>query len=75
MKEESIEALFISDIHLGNSNSQAEKLLSVFKMYNFKKLFIIGDFIDMTSMKSRFYWNQSHSTVIQKVLRYSRKNV
>jgi len=70
-----IKTLFISDIHLGNKNSKADKLLEVFKQYEFENLFIIGDFIDMTAMKRKFYWNQDHSTVIQKVLRLSRHNV
>lgn len=70
-----IKSLFISDTHLGNPNSQADKILDVFKMYEFDNLFIVGDFIDMTYLKRKFYWNQSHSTVIQKVLRYSRKGV
>jgi len=70
-----IKSLFISDIHLGNPNSQPSKLLEVFKQYEFENLFIIGDFIDMTSMKRRFYWHKDHSTVIQKVLRLSRKGV
>ena len=70
-----IKSLFISDIHLGNPNSQPEKLLEVFKNYEFENLFIIGDFIDLTFLKRKFYWNQNHSTVIQKVLRYDRKGV
>lgn len=70
-----IKSLFISDIHLGNPNSQPEKLLEVFKKYEFENLFIIGDFIDLTFLKRRYYWNQYHSTVIQKVLRYDRKGI
>jgi len=70
-----IKTLFISDIHLGNPNSQATKLLDVFKKYEFENLFIVGDFIDMTYLKRKFYWNKDHSTVIQKVLRLSRKGV
>jgi len=65
-----IKTLFVSDIHLGNPNSQTEKLLKVFKDYEFENLIIIGDFIDMTYLKRKFYWDQNHSTVIQKVLRY-----
>ena len=68
-----IKTLFISDIHLGNPNSQADKLLKVLKEYEFENLFIIGDFIDMTYLKGKFYWDQNHSTVIQKILRLSRK--
>lgn len=70
-----IKTLFISDIHLGNKNSQVDKLLEVFKQYEFENLFIIGDFIDMTAIKRKFYWNQDHSTVIQKILKFSRHNI
>jgi UDP-2,3-diacylglucosamine pyrophosphatase LpxH len=70
-----IKSLFISDTHLGNKNCQADKLLEVLKQYEFQNLFIVGDFIDMTSLKRKFYWNQSHSTVIQKVLKLSRHNI
>ncbi len=72
---EKIKTLFISDVHLGSSSSNASKLLQVFKLYEFENLIIIGDFIDMTSLKRRFFWTQDHSTVIQKVLRFSRKEV
>lgn len=72
---EKIKTLFISDVHLGSVNSQASKLLDVFKNYEFEKLIIVGDFIDMTSLKRKFFWTQDHSTVIQKVLRLSRKEV
>ena len=67
--------MFISDIHLGTKKCQAEKLLEVFKNYEFEQLVIVGDFIDLTSLKRKFYWNESHSTVIQKILRFSRKGV
>lgn len=68
-----IRTLFISDIHLGTKKCQADKLLEVIKNYEFEKLIIVGDFIDLTSLKRKFYWHPSHSTVIQKVLRLSRK--
>jgi UDP-2,3-diacylglucosamine pyrophosphatase LpxH len=70
-----LKTLFISDVHLGNRKSNAKALLEVFKEYEFENLIIIGDFIDLTSLKKKFYWTQDHSTVIQKVLRYSRKGV
>lgn len=72
---EKIRTLFISDVHLGTKKCQAEKLLEVFKIYDFDQLIIVGDFIDLTSLKRKFYWTESHSTVIQKILRFSRKGV
>jgi UDP-2,3-diacylglucosamine pyrophosphatase LpxH len=70
-----VKTLFISDIHLGNHKSQAGKLLEVLKNYEYENLVIVGDFIDLTSLKKKFYWNADHSTVIQKVLRSSRKGI
>lgn len=72
---EKINTLFISDVHLGTKKSQAGKLLEVFKKYEFQQLFIVGDFIDLTALKRKFYWHEDHSTVIQKILRMSRKGV
>ena len=73
MKKEKIRTLFISDVHLGTRKSNAIKLLDVFKKYQFEELIIVGDFIDLTALKKKFYWDESHSTVIQKILRLSRK--
>lgn len=70
-----IKTLFISDVHLGNKKSNAKALLEVFKNYEFENLIIVGDFIDLTSLKRKFYWNIDHSTVVQKILKYSRKGV
>jgi len=75
MYMENIKTLFISDVHLGSSKSQPDKLLSVFKKYEPENIVIVGDFIDLTSLKKKFFWNQDHSTVIQKILKFSRKGV
>lgn len=69
-----IKTLFISDVHLGTSKSQPDKLLDVLKKYEFETLIIVGDFIDLTALKNKFYWKPDHSTVIQKILRASRKD-
>ena len=68
-----IKTLFISDVHLGTSKCQADKLLQVLKDYEYEKLIIVGDFIDLTSLKRKFFWKPDHSTIIQKILRSSRK--
>jgi len=68
-----VKTLFISDVHLGTSKCQADKLLNVLRDYDYQELVIVGDFIDLTSLKRKFYWKADHSTVIQKILRASRK--
>ena len=67
-----IEALFISDVHLGARGVEAEKLLEVLKKYEPQYLFMVGDIIDGWLLKKRFYWNQSYTNVIRKILSYSK---
>jgi len=68
-----VEALFISDIHLGSKGCNAEALLNTLKQYQPKQLFIVGDFIDGWLLKKRHYWPQSHTNLIRKILSYSKK--
>jgi UDP-2,3-diacylglucosamine pyrophosphatase LpxH len=37
-----VRTLFISDVHLGTSKCQADKLLDVLKDYEFENLIIVG---------------------------------
>ena len=68
-----IDALFISDVHLGSKGSNAKKCLGVLKMYEPEYLFIVGDFIDGWLLKKRNYWTQDFTNLIRKVLSYSKK--
>lgn len=67
-----INALFISDIHLGSRGSNPKHLLEVLKEYDPEYLFIVGDFIDGWLLKKRHYWNQDFTNVIRKILSYSK---
>jgi UDP-2,3-diacylglucosamine pyrophosphatase LpxH len=68
-----IEALFISDVHLGSRGSNTKQLLEVLKLYEPTYLFIVGDFIDGWLLKKRHYWSQDFSNVIRKLLSLSKK--
>lgn len=67
-----IDALFISDVHLGARGVESEKLLEVLKKYEPEYLFLVGDIIDGWLLKKRFYWKQSYTNVIRKILSYSK---
>lgn len=66
-------SIFVSDIHLGTKFSQADKFLDFMKENESESLYLVGDIIDGWAMKRKFRWEQSHSDVIQKVLRKARK--
>jgi UDP-2,3-diacylglucosamine pyrophosphatase LpxH len=64
---------WISDVHLGSKGSKADALLRFLREYEFEKLYIVGDFIDVWQLRRGIYWPQSHNDVIQKILRAGRK--
>jgi UDP-2,3-diacylglucosamine pyrophosphatase LpxH len=68
-----IEALFISDVHLGSKGCKASDLLETLKQYQPKYLFIVGDFIDGWLLKKRHYWSHEFTDVIRKILSYAKK--
>lgn len=67
-----IQALFISDVHLGSKGSNATELLEVLKKYQPEYLFLVGDIIDGWLLKRKFRWPQSHTNVLRKILSYSK---
>ena len=67
-----IEALFISDVHLGSKGSNAEQVLNVLKQYQPEYLFLVGDIVDGWLLKRKFRWSQSHTNVIRKIMSYSK---
>lgn len=68
-----VDALFISDVHLGSKGSNPTELLHMLKTYQPTKLFIVGDFIDGWLLQRRMHWTQDYTNVIRKILSYSKK--
>lgn len=66
-------AIFLSDIHLGTKDAQTERLLDFLKQHDSEHLYLVGDIVDGWALRKRWCWRQSHSDVIQKVLRKARK--
>ncbi|MFO1090989.1 MAG: UDP-2,3-diacylglucosamine diphosphatase [Hyphomicrobiales bacterium] len=66
-------AIFISDVHLGTRRAQAELLLDFLRVTESDSLYLVGDLIDGWSMQKKWFWEQSHNDVIQKLLRKARK--
>lgn len=64
---------WISDVHLGTRGSKAAALLHFLRTHEFETLYVVGDLIDVWSLKRGIYWPQAHNDVIQKLLRAGRK--
>jgi UDP-2,3-diacylglucosamine pyrophosphatase LpxH len=66
-------AAWISDAHLGTRGCNAAVLLDFLRENDFDTLYIVGDLIDIWSLRRGIYWPQQHNDVIQKILRKARK--
>jgi len=66
-------AAWISDAHLGTRGCNAGALLDFLREHDCETLYIVGDLIDIWSLRRGIYWPQQHNDVIQKILRKSRK--
>ncbi len=60
--------VFISDVHLGFRGCSAELLLDFLHHVEMETLFLVGDIVDVWSMKKSMYWPQSHNNVVRTIL-------
>ncbi|GFE78362.1 UDP-2,3-diacylglucosamine hydrolase [Steroidobacter agaridevorans] len=61
-------SVFISDIHLGFRGCSADYLLDFLHSVECDTLYLVGDIIDMWSLKRSFFWPQEHNNVIRTIL-------
>ncbi|MGD8783798.1 MAG: UDP-2,3-diacylglucosamine diphosphatase [Thioalkalispiraceae bacterium] len=61
-------SIWISDVHLGYKGCKAEFLLDFLRATETEYLYLVGDIIDVWSMKRTMFWPQSHNNVIRTIL-------
>ena len=66
-------SVWISDVHLGTKHARVTELLEFLRVVDCKYLYIVGDLIDGWELKFRWFWRDDYNTLIQKLLRKSRK--
>lgn len=66
-------SIFISDVHLGAKGCQADLLCSFLKTNTSENLFLVGDIIDGWQLKKRWFFPQSHTNVIRRILTSSKR--
>ena len=63
---QSLRSVFISDLHLGSRGCRAARLLDFLNSIEVEQLFLIGDVVDLSSLKRTAYWPASHEAVLSK---------
>jgi len=63
-----LNAVWLSDIHLGYKGCRAEFILDFLEKNPAKVIYLVGDVVDFWSLKRQFIWPQSHQAVLKKLL-------
>jgi UDP-2,3-diacylglucosamine pyrophosphatase LpxH len=74
MTAKTYRSIFISDVHLGTKDSQADRLNNFLKHNTCDTLYLIGDIIDAWKIQqNRWRWKQSHTNVVRRVLGHAKR--
>ena len=63
-----VRSVFISDIHLGTRGCNATALLDFLREVHTENLYLVGDVVDLWSLRKTFYWPQEHNNVVRPIL-------
>ena len=61
-------SIWISDLHLGTAGCKADNICNFLKHYDCEHLYLVGDVIDGWRLNRGWYWPQSHSNVIRRLI-------
>lgn len=63
-----VRAAFISDLHLGARECQAEEIIGFLEAVQMQELYLVGDVVDLWSMRRGIYWPASHQQVLKLIM-------
>jgi UDP-2,3-diacylglucosamine pyrophosphatase LpxH len=63
---------FLSDVHLGCRDCRAGELLAFLDSIEVDYLYLVGDIVDLWSLRKSFYWPQEHNEVLRVILEMAR---
>jgi len=64
----SYRTVWISDLHLGTKGCRADYLLDFLQSMRCETLYLVGDIVDLWSMRRGIYWPQTHNEVVRHIL-------
>lgn len=69
----SYRSVFISDVHLGTQACQAQHLIDFLQSITTKKLYLVGDIVDLLEMKKKAHFPETHRQVMSEIMRMARE--
>lgn len=62
-------SLWLSDVHLGTLSSRADELLDFIRAVSARRIYLVGDIVDLERMKSRPRFPDTHMRVVAELVR------
>lgn len=69
--EASYRTVWLSDIHLGSRACRVSLLIDFLSRVQCEQLYLVGDIIDLKSLRRSFFWPSSHTEVLRLILKKS----
>ncbi len=70
-----VRTLFLSDIHLGYRGCRAEALLAFLDQQQPEAVVLVGDIVDLWSLRRVPYWPASHQAVVRRFVQWAAEGV
>ena len=65
--------VWLSDVHLGSRACRVQLLLDFLRQTRCDTLYLVGDIIDLESLRTSFFWPTSHTEVLRVLLKKSQE--
>jgi UDP-2,3-diacylglucosamine pyrophosphatase LpxH len=71
MESESFSTVWLSDVHLGTRSCRVSLLLDFLRRTRCETLYLVGDIIDLESLRRSFFWPETHTEALRLLLEKS----
>ena len=65
--------VWVSDVHLGSRACRVQLLLDFLRQTRCETLYLVGDIIDLESLRESFFWPTTHTEVLRVLLKKSQE--
>ena len=73
MSGEVFNTVWLSDVHLGSRDCRIGLFLDFLRKTRCETLYLVGDIIDIESLRRSFYWPETHTEALRLLLKKSQE--
>jgi UDP-2,3-diacylglucosamine pyrophosphatase LpxH len=75
MERETFSTVWLSDVHLGSRACRVSLLLDFLRRTRCETLYLVGDIVDLESLRRSFFWPETHTEALHLLLEKSREGM